>query len=185
MHRVLTLCFILCSLLLLASIAPTQVLAAGSSQTVNFQVHGEPYNFTLTTDSTAGTVTAYSETKFNFTLSGATGEHGWANVTVCKTAGFFPPGQAKPQNIHIYMNGTMVTNTTNTVYVEQVKPSHPVMCIWIYWTYHYSAYQTTADLSLSLSLQAPTLPDPLPILVIVSATAAGYMVIRKRWNREA
>lgn len=184
-HPALTLTLILCSLLILSNITSAQRVAADSPQTLTFQVNGKPYNFTLTTDSSSTTspITRYSESKFNFTVAG-TGT-GWANATLCKTAGNFPPGQAKPQNTKIYLNGTKITNgTDNTILIEKIDPSQPVTCIWVYWTFHHSTNQFSMDLSLAVSLQAPVFTSALPILAISTLLVAQFAISRHRRHRQ-
>ena len=169
---------VLFGILLLSSQSTSQTVRA-STQTIIFTAHGQPYNFTLTTNSTWNQViTNFGETKFNFTVTGTSGQHGYANVTLCKTSGFFPHGQAKPQNIKIYLNGTRVAD--NTIQVESINPSQKMTCIWVYWTYHYSTNTLTVDVSLAVPLQAPTFDGTVPLLAVTILSTAGYALSKQR-----
>ncbi len=177
---------ILLGILMLTYMSSSQTTRA-SSVPITFQVNGKPYNFTVTIDSSSTfttSITRYSESKFNFTLDG-TGT-GWANATLCKTAGFFPPGQAKPQNTKIYLNGTRIMNGTDTtLLVEKIDPSQPVTCIWVYWTFHHSQDQFSMDLSLAVPLQqAPVFDGAIPLLAVTILVIAGYTLSKQRTLRQ-
>jgi hypothetical protein len=186
---------VLFGIALLASQSTSQALATSFSNNTIIQVHGKPYNITVNVNSltfsfanptsaqpgkinettTSNNVTSFF---FGFNVTGSHGSPGFANVTICKTSGFFPPGQI--DKIKMYMNNTAINATQTSSNLMQAK------CVWLSynWTYH-STESLTMDISLAVPLQqAPTFGGALPLVTITALSIAGYALSKKRIARQ-
>lgn len=155
--------------------APTQIqpVSADSSQTGIIRVNGSPYTVNVTiSQGSVSPLTFANKSKvwLNFTVSGTLGQQGTVNVTVCKTAGTFPPGQAN--KIKIYLNNQNYTGTRNDIVNGK--------CLEILFTVHFSTDQIGMDLTLSVATQAPNFPDILPLLGIASLLCAEFILLKRK-----
>ena len=185
---------VLIGFFLITNQATTQTLATSPSYNTQIQVHGKPYNITVNVDSltfsfanpTSAQPGKINETTdsnnvtsffFGFNVTGAHGSPGFANVTICKTSGFFPPGQI--DKIKMYMNSTVINPTQTSSKTKQVK----CVSLSYNWTYH-STESMTMDVSLSVSLQAPVFDGAIPLLTVTTLLVAGYALSRQRKLRQ-
>lgn len=162
----------LLTLLTVASISFTPALAVDPSHTFAIRVHGEPYNVTLTSNSTLSTVTMSNETIFGFNATGTSGTAGFLNVTICKTnPGEFPPGQQN--KINVTFDGTPL-NATSSGLTRQ--------CLWLFFTYHHSTHAFQFNVSQLGAQAAPTFPSiPYYMLaLLIPAVAVPVVLYKKR-----
>jgi len=186
---------VLFGILLLSSQSTSQALATSTSNNTIIQVHGKPYNITVNVDSqtfsfanptsaqpgkinettTSSNVTSFF---FGFNVTGAHGSPGFANVTICKTSGFFPPGQI--DKINMYMNNTKINATQTSSNLRQVQ------CVWLSynWTYH-STESLTMNISLAVPLQSPAFDGAIPLLAVSTLIITGYALSKQRRMRHA
>ncbi len=187
--------FVLFGILMLASQSTSQTLATSSSNNTIIQVHGKPYNITVNVNSltfsfanpTSAQPGKINETTngnnitsffFGFNVTGSHGSPGFANVTICKTSGFFPPGQI--DKIKMYMNNTAINATQTSSNLRQTQ------CVWLSydWTYH-STESLTMNISLAVPLQAPVFGGAIPLLTVTTLLFAGYALSKQRKLRQA
>jgi hypothetical protein len=185
---------ILFGIVMLASQTTSQTLASSTSNNTIIQVHGKPYNITVNVNSltfsfanpTSAQPGKINETTnsnnvtsffFGFNVTGSHGSPGFANVTICHTSGFFPPGQIN--KINMYMNNTKINATQTSSNLMQAK------CVWLSynWTYH-STESLTMNISLAVPLQqTPTFDGAIPLLAVATLSIAGYALSKQRIPR--
>ncbi len=185
---------VLFGILLLASQSNSQTLATVSNNNTLIQVHGKPYNITVNVDSqtfsfanpTSAQPGKINETTnsnsvtsffFGFNVTGAHGSPGFANVTICKTSGFFPPGQI--DKIKMYMNNTAINATQTSSNLQQTQ------CVWLSYNWTYQSTESfTMDISLAVPLQqTPTFDATVPLVAITTLSIAGYALSKQRMLR--
>lgn len=181
---------VLIGFLLLASQSTPQTLATSPSYNTQIQVHGKPYNITVNVDSltfsfanpTSAQPGKINETTdsnnvtsffFGFNVTGTHGSPGFANVTICKTSGFFPPGQVN--KIKMYMNNTIISPTQSSSNTKQTK----CVSLSYNWTYQ-STEALTMNISLAVPLQAPIFDGAIPLLAVTTLVVAGYALSKQR-----
>ncbi len=175
------------SVLLLAfMILPVSADAGTSYHSTPF-VHGQKYNMTVLTNAASLNFTngvditgLGNDSWVGFTAAGS--GSGYANVTICKTAGAFPVGQVLPQKVEIYMNSSGTFNpvaVSSYGFINDTATNIP-KCFWVYFTFHFSTDQVFMNLSLAVSVQAPVFTSVLPILAISTLLVAQFAISRKR-----
>lgn len=180
--------------LFLASRSTIQSLASSPTYNTQIQVHGKPYNITVNVDSltfsfanpTSAQPGKINETTsisnvtsffFGFNVTGTHGSPGFANVTICKTSGLFPPGQI--DKIKMYMNNTAISATQTSSNLQHAQ------CVWLTynWTYH-STESLTMNISLAVPLQSPAFEGAIPLLAVATLTITGYAISKQRISRQ-
>ncbi len=195
LRRALSIGILLSSLILTFTLAPGAALAGKPNNSVPFGNPGQIYDFNLTTGGNAslssGGITKPGAAVFNFTFvdsnpSPKPSDTGSANITVCKEVGWFPKGLGNPQNIRITMTYNQVAYNVATdpqfqMNVKNITGLNQFSCIWVEWTIpHFSTWQSSADLSLAVQVQAPVFPAVLPLLTVATLASATYLASRRR-----
>lgn len=169
---------------------PSQIYASGgaSYHSTPF-VHGQKYDMNVTTNAVSLVFTNNVDTSghpnstwVGFTVTG-TGS-GFADVSICKTAGAFPLGQISKQKVNLYLNssGSWTPTPFSFGFVNETNTNIP-RCVWINFTMQFDPDQ--ALISLAVPLQAPSFGDLLPIIVVSTLLIAGYALTKQRKLRQA
>ncbi len=123
-----------------------------------------------------------NDTWVGFTVTG-TGS-GFADVSICKTAGAFPLGQISKQKVNLYLNssGSWTSAPFSFGFVNETNTNIP-QCVWINFTMRFDPDQ--ALISLTLPLQAPVFVELIPLIVVTTLLVTGYAIAKQRKLRQA